>query len=76
MEAMWALRRLRADRMKLWEDVLLIEERVRGGHNGDLVGAHHALSADIMIADGIIQKLWKAVQPPHAPLPPKPPGAV
>lgn len=58
LECLWLLRRIRADRDGFKENLLALEERIRGGHNGDLVNGHHAISADVAIADGIIQKLW------------------
>jgi hypothetical protein len=60
---MWLLRRLRADRDKLKEDLLAIEERVRGGHNGDLISAHRAIDGDLAIADEILRKLWQTCGP-------------
>jgi len=41
-------------------DLVLIEERVRLGHNGHLVEAHRALESDHDIANGIIGKLWQS----------------
>jgi hypothetical protein len=60
MECMWLLRRLRADKAQLQADMLAIEERLRGGHNGPLVEAHRVTAADEALADTIIRKLWVA----------------
>lgn len=66
MEHVWLLRRLRADKDKLAEDMLALEERIKGGHNGELSNAHRALDGDKAICDGIIRKLWATggAQPP------------
>lgn len=58
MEALWLLRRLRAAKVHMQEDMIALEERVQGGHNGDLSQAHHIIDAEVAICDGIIRKLW------------------
>ena len=59
IECMWLLRRLRGVRDQIQLDMLALEERVRGGHDGDLVSAHNMLTAEKTIAEGIITKLWR-----------------
>lgn len=61
LEVFWLLRRLRRNRDAIAEDMLLIEERVRAGHNSGLEGAYRALDGDRAIAEGIIGKLWQIV---------------
>lgn len=69
LECMWMLRWLRELRDRKREDLLLLEERIRGGYNGDLVPAHRAVDADIAIADELIRKIWLTCGP--APVTPK-----
>lgn len=71
LECMWMLRWLRALRDEKREDLMRLEERIKGGHNGDLVAAHRALDADIAIADEIIRKIWLSCGPAPPPVPPK-----
>lgn len=59
MHCVWLLRRLRADRDKIRDDMLLIEERIKSGHDGELTNAHRALDADAAIADQLIRMLWQ-----------------
>lgn len=65
LEVFWLLRRLRQDRDAIADDLLLIEERVRAGHNKGLEGAYRALDGDRAIAEGIVSKLWQIVGNPH-----------
>lgn len=69
LECMWMLRWLRALRDQKKEELLLIEERIRTGHNGDLVAGHRAIDADIAIADEIIRKIWLTCGPAPASTP-------
>jgi hypothetical protein len=64
MENVWLLRRLRAVRDKLREDMMALEERISMGHDGDLTNAHRALDGDAAICDQIIRKLWQSVGKP------------
>lgn len=74
LECMWMLRWLRALRDQKKDDLLQIEERIRSGHNGDLVAGHRAIDADIAIADEIIRKIWLTCGPAPPPTaPPVPP---
>jgi len=59
LECVWLLRRMRHDRDELYETLLALEERIKSGHNGELVSAHHAIDADLMICDAVIRELWK-----------------
>lgn len=59
LECLWLLRRMRHDRDEIYETLLTLEERIKAGHDGTLVSAHHALDADLMICDGIIRALWR-----------------
>lgn len=61
LQVVWLLRRLRADRNEIADNLLLIEERVRAGYNGHLAEAFRALEADRTIADSIIVALWALV---------------
>lgn len=64
MEAMWTLRRLKAVEGQLSDDMLAIEERIRGQHDGDLATVHHILEGERHIARSIISKLWLCVGVP------------
>ena len=59
IECIWLLRRVRGVRDQIQQDMLALEERVRGGHDGDLASAHNMLTAEKTIAEGIITKLWR-----------------
>lgn len=61
MEGMWLLRRLRAVETQMSEDMLAIEERIRGQHDGDLATVHHIIEGERTIARGVISKLWLCV---------------
>lgn len=61
LQTLWLIRRLRKERRALKDDLLLVEERIRGGHNGPLNGVHIALSADLMIAREITGELWRSI---------------
>lgn len=63
LECMWMLRWMRDFRDKKKEDLLALEERIRGGHNGDLIAGHRAVDSDIAIADELIRKLWLTCGP-------------
>jgi hypothetical protein len=63
LECMWMLRWLRALRDRKKEELLLIEEQIRAGHDGSLVAGHRAIDADIAIADEIIRKIWMTCGP-------------
>lgn len=64
LEAIWLLRWLRHSKDEMNANLLLIEERLKTiGHDGQLESGHHAIDADVMIADGIIRKLWTIIGP-------------
>lgn len=58
IECVWLLRNTRGIRQQMQLDKLALEERIRGG-NKDCEGAHRALDADLLIADGVVLKLWR-----------------
>jgi hypothetical protein len=60
LECLWLLRTLRKHREMIWENLMAIEERIRGGFDvGHMSAAHHAIDADLMICDGLIRSLWQ-----------------
>lgn len=63
LELMWLLRRLRADKQQLQDDMTLLRERIHAGNNGQLVAGYQALDADAAVADEIIRKIWLIVPP-------------
>lgn len=63
IECAWLLRRLRADKQAMQDDLTALRERINSGHNGDLVQAHRMIDAEVDIADGIIRKLWLTCPP-------------
>lgn len=61
LQTMWLLRRLRADRDEMNENLMAIEERIKAGENGSLSNGHIAISADCKIAQEIITMLWRSL---------------
>lgn len=61
LQTLWLIRRLRAERRAIKDDLTLVEERIRAGHNGPLNSAHIALSADLLIAREITGELWRSI---------------
>lgn len=62
LEAFTALRHLRWQHRRLDDDMLALEERrLRGGHNGQLDAAWHALDADASILADVIRRLWELI---------------
>lgn len=58
-ECMWLLRTLRAVKKHIQEDMLAIEERIRGGNDGQLTDAHRLLDSDCTTVDSLIRRLWQ-----------------
>lgn len=59
MEGVVMLRYLRKQIMAILLDMMALEERrVRGGVDGSLDGAYHALDADKSILDDVVRRLW------------------
>lgn len=68
VECACALRHLQYRRRQMYEDTLALEERIRAkvpiAH--DLDTQRRTLGADIMILDGLIQRLFSMCGPPRA----------
>lgn len=59
LEVFCLLRALRVQRNALRLDMEALEERrMRGGYDGTLDAAYHALDADAMVIDDIRRRLW------------------
>lgn len=62
LEAIVMLRYCRMQEMALSRDMMQLEERrIRGGYNGTLDAAHHALDADVSILEDVIRRLWQII---------------
>lgn len=59
IELLCTLRQMRAQRGRLWTDMMELQERkLRGGHNGEIESAIRALDNELYIIDNVIRKLW------------------
>lgn len=60
LEAYVLLRQLRSRHKELDDDMMALEERrLRGGHDGELDAAWHALDADSTILEDVLRRLWE-----------------
>lgn len=63
-ELLCVLRHMRTQRDLLQRRVLLMEERLRDGHNGDHAISHQRMVTELDLMDGAIRSMWREVLKP------------